>query len=71
MPISKNLIPYSMNPDTVADDMLRLLIEWYARTDVLIEELARKYGADTSTTYSPAEQVCSHAVWTAQQPEEQ
>jgi len=66
MPISETTIPYPMNPDTVADDMLRLLIEWYARTDVLIEELARKYGADTSTTYSLAEQVCLHAVWIAQ-----
>ncbi len=58
------------DPDTVADDMLQRLNGWYARTDELIEEFATTYGTETSTD-SSAEPVCLHAVWTAQQPEEQ
>jgi len=56
----------------IAGEMRRLLNEWYAQTDQLIQEFAEKYGTDTLTTAdSTAESACLCALWTTQQPEEQ
>ena len=61
------------DPDAIADEMRRLLNEWYAQMDCLIQEFAEKYGSDTSTTTSDstAESACLCAPWTSKHPEEQ